>query len=45
VCWTAKTMWPWGLTIPSACVVNFGFRSRDDLLRAVQKFLKTGEIA
>jgi hypothetical protein len=43
--WTSKTMWPWGLTLPSGCIVNFGFRSKQDLISAVHRFVKTGEIA
>jgi hypothetical protein len=43
--WTAKTQWPWGLTLPAGCVVNFGFRDRSSLLKAVERFVKTGEIA
>jgi hypothetical protein len=42
--WTSKTAWPWGLNLPAACIVNFGFRNKADLLRAVQRFVKTGEI-
>lgn len=43
--WTARTMWPWGLTMPAACVVNFGFKTKTDLLHAVEQVIKTGEIA
>lgn len=43
--WTAKTQWPWGLTLPSGCIINFGFRDRSSLLKAVERFVKTGEIA
>jgi hypothetical protein len=45
VCWTAKTLWPWGLTIASANVVNFGFKSRDALMAAVERFVRTGRIS
>src|SRR6186713_2010025 len=31
VCWTSKTLWPWGLTIPAANIINFGFKSRECL--------------
>lgn len=44
VCWTAKTMWPWGLTIASASIINFGFKSREALLSAVERFVRTGRI-
>jgi hypothetical protein len=43
-CWTAKTMWPWGLTIAHARVINYGFKSRDDLMAAVERFVTTGRI-
>lgn len=42
--WTSKTIWPWGLTLPAGCIVNFGFRSKGDLVAAVHRFVKTGEI-
>jgi hypothetical protein len=42
VCWTAGTMWPWGLTIAHARIVNFGFKSRQDLMEAVEQFVLTG---
>lgn len=45
VCWSAKTLWPWGLTIAHARVVNLGFRSRDDLVKAVHHFVQTGSVA
>jgi hypothetical protein len=44
VCWTAKTMWPWGLTIAHARIVNFGFKSREDLVAAVERFVSTGRV-
>jgi hypothetical protein len=43
VCWTAfNTLYPWGLTIPTANVINFGFASRADMMRAVQGFVANG---
>lgn len=44
VCWTAKTMWPWGLTIASANIVNFGFHDRLSLIEAVERFTRTGRL-
>jgi hypothetical protein len=44
VCWPAKTLWPWRLTIASANIVNFGFRDKTSLTRAVERFVRTGEI-
>jgi hypothetical protein len=44
VCWTSKAMWPWGLTIAHARIVNYGFKSREDLMRAVERFVHTGSI-
>ena len=43
--WTSKTLWPWGLTLPAGCIVNFGFRNKGDLVAAVHRFVKTGEIS
>lgn len=43
--WTSKTAWPWGLNLPAGCIVNFGFRNKGDLLRAVERFVRTGEVA
>jgi hypothetical protein len=42
--WTSKTHWPWGLTLPAGCIVNFGFRNKGDLVAAVRRFVKTGGI-
>lgn len=42
--WTNKSMWPWGLTIASACIINFGFKSRADLIDAAQRFVTTGAL-
>lgn len=42
--WTGKALYPWGLSLPAANLTNFGFRSRADLVAAVQRFVKTGEI-
>jgi hypothetical protein len=45
VCWTASnTLYPWGLTIPAANVINFGFASRADMMRAVEGFVAAGQI-
>jgi hypothetical protein len=44
VCWTAKTMWPWGLTIAHARIINYGFKSREDLVAAVHRFVRTGSV-
>jgi hypothetical protein len=43
--WTSKTLWPWGLTLPANCIVNFGFRNKAELTAAVERFVRTGEIA
>lgn len=43
--WTSKTAWPWGLTLPAGCIVNFGFHSKGELIAAVERFVRTGEIA
>jgi hypothetical protein len=45
VLWSAKTLWPWVLTIAHARIVNLGFRSREDLVEAVHHFVQTGSIA
>lgn len=42
--WTSKTVWPWSVTLPAGCIVNFGFRTKQDLLEAVHRFVKTGEV-
>jgi hypothetical protein len=42
--WTSKTVWLWGLTLPAGCIVNFGFRDKQSLIRAVERFVKTGSI-
>lgn len=44
VCWTSKTLWPWGLSIPAANIINFGFKSREALIEAVKRFAVTGSI-
>lgn len=44
VCWTASTLYPWGLTIPTANVINFGFASRDEMMSAVENYVATGQI-
>jgi hypothetical protein len=45
VCWSASNaLYPWGLTIPAANVINFGFASRADMMRAVEGFVETGRI-
>jgi hypothetical protein len=43
--WTGKVLYPWGLSLPAINLVNFGFRDRASLLRAVERFVRTGEIA
>jgi hypothetical protein len=42
--WTSKTVWPWGLTLPAGCIVNFGFKTKDDLVAAVERFVRTGRL-
>src|SRR4051812_42206914 len=39
--WTSKTVWPWGLTLPAGCIVNFGFRDKQSLTAAVRRFVRT----
>jgi hypothetical protein len=43
--WSGKSLYPWGLSLPAANLTNFGFHSREDLVGAVKRFVKTGEIA
>ena len=43
--WTSKTLWPWGLTLPAGCIVNFGFRNKAELTAAVNRFVRTGEVS
>jgi hypothetical protein len=42
--WSGKSLYPWGLSLPAGNVVNFGFHSREDLVGAVKRFVRTGEI-
>ena len=45
VCWTAaSTLYPWGLTIPSAGIINYGFECRAEMMRAIEGFISTGRI-
>lgn len=44
VCWTSSTLYPWGLTIPAAGVINYGSECRADMMRAVEGFVSTGKI-
>ena len=43
--WSGKSLYPWGLSLPAANLTNFGFHSREDLVGAVKRFVRTGEIA
>jgi hypothetical protein len=42
--WTGKARYPWGLSLPAISLVNYGFHDKADLVRAVERFVRTGEI-
>lgn len=43
--WTSKVLYPWGLTLPAGRIINLGFRNKADLVAAVERFVRIGEIA